>query len=76
MHLLMLLVVVCWASNIIAGKEALTGFGALALAQLRVLGAAVIYAFCVSGHRPNAPPAIVARGNGSSWWRWRRVALP
>lgn len=43
MHLLMLLVVVCWASNIIAGKEALTGFGALALAQLRVLGAAIIY---------------------------------
>ena len=43
-HLLMLLVVVCWASNIIAGKEALQGFGALALAQLRVLGAAAIYA--------------------------------
>jgi len=45
MHFLMLLVVVCWASNIIAGKEALQGFGALALAQLRVLGAAAIYAF-------------------------------
>jgi drug/metabolite transporter (DMT)-like permease len=44
MHLLMLLVTVCWASNIIAGKEALTGFGALALAQLRVLGAAAIFA--------------------------------
>jgi len=44
MHLLMLVVVVCWASNIIAGKEALKGFGALALAQLRVLGAAAIYA--------------------------------
>ena len=43
MHLLMLLVTVCWASNIIAGKEALTGFGALALAQLRVLGAAIIF---------------------------------
>jgi len=43
MHLLMLLVTVCWASNIIAGKEALTGFGALALAQLRVLGAATIF---------------------------------
>jgi drug/metabolite transporter (DMT)-like permease len=42
MHLLMLLVTVCWASNIIAGKEALTGFGALALAQLRVLAAAII----------------------------------
>ena len=51
MHLLMLVVTVCWASNIIAGKEALTGFGALALAQLRVLGAAIIYAiwFLASG---------------------------
>ena len=40
MHLLMLMVTVSWACNIIAGKEALTGFGGLALAQLRVLGAA------------------------------------
>jgi drug/metabolite transporter (DMT)-like permease len=46
MHLLMFVVVVCWASNIIAGKEALKGFGALALAQLRVLGAASIYGVC------------------------------
>ena len=43
MHLLMLMVTVCWASNIIAGKEALTGFGPLALAQLRVLGASIIF---------------------------------
>lgn len=51
MHLLMLLVTVCWASNIIAGKEALTGFGALALAQLRVLGAAAVFGvpFLASG---------------------------
>jgi drug/metabolite transporter (DMT)-like permease len=46
MHFVMLLVTVCWASNIIAGKQALTGFDSLALAQLRVLGAAVIYAIC------------------------------
>jgi drug/metabolite transporter (DMT)-like permease len=46
MHLVMLLVTVCWASNIIAGKEALTGFGSLALAQLRVLGTAVVYVIC------------------------------
>jgi drug/metabolite transporter (DMT)-like permease len=46
MHWLMLLVAIFWSSNIIAGKEALTGFGALALAQLRVLGAAIIYAIC------------------------------
>lgn len=43
MHLLMLVVMVCWAGNIVAGKEALTGFGPLALAQLRLLGTAVIY---------------------------------
>jgi drug/metabolite transporter (DMT)-like permease len=51
MHLLMLLATVCWASNIIAGKEALQGFSALALAQLRVLGSAAIFAigFLVSG---------------------------
>jgi drug/metabolite transporter (DMT)-like permease len=42
----MLLITVCWASNIIAGKEALTGFSALALAQLRVTAAALIYAGC------------------------------
>jgi drug/metabolite transporter (DMT)-like permease len=46
LHFVMLLVTVCWASNIIAGKEALTGFGSLALAQLRVLGTALIYAIC------------------------------
>ncbi len=44
LHLMMLLVTVCWASNIIAGKQGLTGFAALALAQLRVLGTAVTYA--------------------------------
>ena len=42
----MLLVTVCWASNIIAGKQGLTGFSALALAQLRVLGTGVTYAIC------------------------------
>jgi drug/metabolite transporter (DMT)-like permease len=44
MLLLMLIATFCWATNIIAGKEALRGFGALALAQLRVLGASLIYA--------------------------------
>jgi drug/metabolite transporter (DMT)-like permease len=41
--LLMLIATFCWATNIIAGKEALRGFGALALAQMRVLGTSVIY---------------------------------
>lgn len=43
MHLLMLVATVCWAANIVAGKEALRGFGPLALAQLRGLGAAVVF---------------------------------
>ncbi len=43
MHLLMFISTFCWATNIIAGKEALLGFGALALAQMRVAGAAVVY---------------------------------
>ena len=41
--LLMLVATFCWATNIIAGKEALRSFGALALAQMRVLGTSVIY---------------------------------
>lgn len=43
MHLLMLISTFCWATNIIAGKEALRGLGALALAQMRVSGAAVVF---------------------------------
>jgi len=41
--LLMLIATFCWATNIIAGKEALRGFGALALAQMRVSGTSAIY---------------------------------
>jgi len=51
MHLAMLLVTFCWASNIVAGKEALTGFGPMALAQLRVSGAAVVYVAVLLGSR-------------------------
>jgi len=43
MHLLMLFATFCWAANIVAGKEALRGFGPLALAQLRALGAALVF---------------------------------
>ncbi len=38
----MLVPTFCWAANIVAGKEALLGFNPLALAQLRVAGAAFI----------------------------------
>jgi len=67
MHLLMLLVTVCWASNIIAAKEALTGFGATALAQLRVLGTAIIFAvaFVASGRM---------RRLHLSWRKWLFLA--
>jgi len=47
----MLLTTFCWATNIIAGKEALRGVGPLALAQLRVLGAAVVFAILFLGWR-------------------------
>jgi len=43
MHLLMLVTTFCWASNIIAGKEALRGLGPIALAQLRLAGAAITF---------------------------------
>jgi drug/metabolite transporter (DMT)-like permease len=43
-ELLMLVTTFCWASNIVAGKEALEGFSALALAQLRMALAAIFYA--------------------------------
>jgi len=40
---LMLLTTFFWASNIVGGKEALTGFTPLALAQLRMAGASILY---------------------------------
>ena len=44
MHVLMFLGTVFWASNIVAGKEAVNGFGAMGLAQLRLAGAAILFA--------------------------------
>ncbi|HXJ96856.1 MAG TPA: DMT family transporter [Terriglobia bacterium] len=54
MHLLMLLGTFFWASNIIAGKFALRSMGAMALAQVRVTGAGVIFAiaFMLWPNRP------------------------
>jgi drug/metabolite transporter (DMT)-like permease len=43
MHVLMLVVTVFWASNIVAGKEAVKGFGALGLAQIRLAAAAIFF---------------------------------
>lgn len=42
-EVLMLVTTFCWASNIVAGKEALQGFGPLALAQLRMTLAALLF---------------------------------
>lgn len=44
MHWLVLIAIVCWAVNIIAVKEALRGLGAVALVQVRMLGAALVFA--------------------------------
>ncbi len=53
----MLVPTFCWAANIVAGKEALLGFNPLALAQLRVAGAAFILGvlFVLRGGRSRLP---------------------
>jgi drug/metabolite transporter (DMT)-like permease len=42
-HFLLFWMTVFWASNIVAGKEAVNGFGAMGLAQLRLAGAALLF---------------------------------
>ncbi len=39
----MLIVVICWSANIVAAKEGALGFGPVALAQFRTLGAAIAF---------------------------------
>ncbi len=43
MHALMLGATFCWAGNIVAVKEGLAGFSSLALAQLRITGAGIVF---------------------------------
>jgi drug/metabolite transporter (DMT)-like permease len=54
MHFLLFWGTVFWASNIVAGKEAVSGFGAMGLAQLRLAGATLLFAalFLVWRGRP------------------------
>jgi len=54
MYGLLVLATLCWGGNPVAGKEALQGFGPLALSQLRLLLAAVVYvaAFFAWRNRP------------------------
>lgn len=51
MHFLLFWGTVFWASNIVAGKEAVNGFGAMGLAQLRLAGAALLFAVLFLGWR-------------------------
>jgi drug/metabolite transporter (DMT)-like permease len=44
MHILLFWGTLFWASNIVAGKEAVNGFGAMGLAQLRLAAAALLFA--------------------------------
>lgn len=62
MHLLMLLATVCWSANIIAGKEALKGLSPLALAQLRVVLAGLLFGIVFFGWQKNPLPRLTARG--------------
>jgi len=62
MHLLMLLATFCWAANIVAGKEALKGLSPMALAQLRVIVAALLFAVVFFSWRKEAMPPLTGRG--------------
>ncbi len=68
MHLLMLVATFCWAANIIAGKEALMGFSFVALAQLRVVAAALLFGLIFLGLGTRPIPRLGRR-------RWLDMAL-
>jgi drug/metabolite transporter (DMT)-like permease len=71
MHILMFCATVFWASNILAGKVAVKGFGAMGLAQLRLTGAALLFVtlFLVWRGRP------ALRLSGRQWLGLILVAL-
>lgn len=60
--MLMLLATFCWAANIVAGKEALKGLSPMALAQLRVIAAALVFAVIYFGWQRARVPRLNARG--------------
>lgn len=68
MHFLMFLTTVCWAANMVAIKDALQGFTPLALAQIRVLGAACLFGGIYAGWR-GRPTLKLVRGE------WRGMLL-
>lgn len=69
MHLLMLVATFSWAANIVAGKEALRGFGPLALAQLRALGAALVFLLVFLAWRGRPALRFTRRQWGQQWGR-------
>ena len=71
MHVLMLVATFCWAGNIVAVKEALLGFGPLALTMLRVSGAGIIFMLLFLGWR-NRPPVRLTR---REWLMMALVAM-
>jgi drug/metabolite transporter (DMT)-like permease len=64
MHLLMLIGTFFWASNIIAGKVVLRSMPSIALAQIRVTGAAVIFLVLFASRRRHSPLRLSARDLG------------
>lgn len=60
MHFLLFWGAVFWASNIVAGKEAVNGFGNMGLAQLRLAAAAILYAALFLA-RPGRPALRLSR---------------
>ncbi len=65
MHVLMLFATVSWAANIVAVKEALHGFDPLALVQLRVLGASLLFAAIFQAWRRRPALKLTSRQWGT-----------
>jgi len=70
-HFLLFWMTVFWASNIVAGKEAVNGFGAMGLAQLRLAGAALLFGALFLAWRGRTE----LRLNGRQWLVLRGVAF-
>lgn len=64
----MLFATFCWAANIVAAKVVLRGFAPLAVVQLRVLGAAVLFAITFAMVR-GRPPLRDFR------WQWGTIPV-
>jgi drug/metabolite transporter (DMT)-like permease len=64
MHVLMFLATAFWSANIIAAKEAVPFLGAMTLAQLRLTGAAVLFALVILSPAVRARLRLTRR----QWW--------